>query len=86
MQVIRKTSTKARDEIVHYFWKRIHQQELENLRRNKKNTSIYKSASMSKANNFETESRNKDNKAHYAQEQDKNKDVDMHHENNENKK
>ena len=48
----KKTSAKAKDEIVHYFWKRIHQQELQNLRRNKKNTSIYKSAANSKTSAF----------------------------------
>lgn len=46
---IKKTSEKAKEEIIHYFWKRIHQHELQNLRRNKKNTSIYKSANASRS-------------------------------------
>lgn len=39
---IKKSSQLAKEEIVHYFWKRVHDNELEDMRKTKK--SIYKSA------------------------------------------
>jgi hypothetical protein len=38
----KRSSIKAKEELVHYLWKRIHQEEVNELRRTRKNTSIYK--------------------------------------------
>ena len=54
----KKTSSKSKEEIIHYFWKRIHQQELEHLRKTKKNTSIYKSAAASRSSSFVDDKKN----------------------------
>lgn len=45
---IKKTSETAKQEIVHYFWKKLHDQELEQMRRNKETKSIYKPMSQEK--------------------------------------
>lgn len=38
----KKSSQKAKEELVHYLWKQIHQEEVNELRRTRKNNSIYK--------------------------------------------
>ena len=54
----KKTSAKSKEEIIHYFWKRIHQQELEHLRKTKKNTSTLKSATASRSSSFVDDKKN----------------------------
>ena len=52
---VKKTTTKAKDELTHYFWKKIHEQELELLRKNRTKNSIYKSSLVLKGSDQEND-------------------------------
>ena len=58
----KKSSSKAKDEITHYFWKKIHEQELDLLRKNKNKYSIFKPASAIKNSNSDLEKKEKSKK------------------------
>jgi hypothetical protein len=58
----KRSSIKAKEELVHYLWKRIHQEEVNELRRTRKNTSIYKQGMTDNSKNLKQKDQQKDDK------------------------